>query len=72
MKYIVANKALAVNVGFSIRGHRSNETGIILNEKEVMFNRLLEKYPTLEEKAEALEGTVCSLSDIKKILNDYE
>ena len=72
MQYIVANKGLALQAGFPIRGHRTNATEIILNEKELMFKDTLSAYPTLREKAEALQGTVYSHYEIMQILNNYE
>lgn len=72
MLYIEAKKGLALAAGFSIRGHRTNDTGMILNEKEVMFNDHLADYPTLQDKAAALEGTVYSHYEILQILKNYE
>ena len=72
MQYIEAKKGLALQAGFSLKGHRTNETGMILNEKEVMFADSLSAYPTLQEKAEALEGTVHSHTEILQILKNYE
>ena len=72
MQYIEAQKGLALAAGVSIRGHRTNATGMILNEKEVMFSSRLAAYPTLEEKAGAIGGTVHSHSEIMKILQNYE
>ena len=71
MKYIEAKKGLALQAGFSLRGHRSNATGMILNEKEVMSNRLLPA-GTLEEKAASLQGTIYTIHEIQTILKNYE
>ncbi len=72
MQYIEAKKGLALAAGFSLRGHRHNDTGMILNEKEVMFQPSLSSYSTLQEKAAALEGTVHSHHEILQILKNYE
>lgn len=71
MKYIVAKKALAVNYGFRLQGHRHNATSVILNEKEVMTNRILPA-GTLEEKVGSLEGTIYTIHEIQKVLKEYE
>lgn len=72
MKYIEAKKGLALQAGFSLRGHRTNDTGMILNEKEVMFADSLAAYPTLQEKAAALDGTIHTHDEILQILKNYE
>ena len=72
MQYIEAKKGLALAAGFSLRGHRTNDTGMILNEKEVLFAPTLAEYPTLEEKVAALDGTVYSHYEILQILKNYE
>ncbi len=72
MRYIVAKQARAVDVGIRIAGHHTDPTTVILNEKEVMFNKQLASLPTLDEKVEALEGSIHSLSEIKLILQNYE
>ena len=51
MLYIQAQKGLAHQAGFSLREHRHNDTKMILNEKEVMFNDSLADYETLAEKS---------------------
>lgn len=71
MKYIAANKTAALNVGFRLQGHRHNDDSMILNEKEVMSNRLLPA-GTLEEKAASLQGTIYTIHEIQTILKNYE
>lgn len=71
MKYVAANKAKALNVGFRVQGHRHNEESILLNEKEVMSNRLLPP-GTLEERAASLQGTIYTIHEIQTILKNYE
>ena len=72
MLYIQAKKGLALQAGFSLREHRHNDTKMILNEKEVMFNDSLADYETLVEKAAALEGTIHTNQEMQQILNEYE
>lgn len=71
MKYIVAKKDKARNYGFRLQGHRQNASSVILNEKEVMSNRILPA-GTLEEKVSALQGTIYTIHEIKTILHNYE
>lgn len=59
MKYIIANKAKAADVGFEIEYHRTKGNQIMLNEKEVMSNAIL-KGTKLKERAEQMDGTVCT------------
>ena len=73
MLYIQADKGLALQAGFTLREHRTNEKKMILNEKEVMFKDSLADYETLVEKTAALSGTIHSNYEIKQIIqNEYE
>lgn len=54
MKYIIADRATALSIGFDLIGHRSNGEKVVLNEKEVMDCPWLGG--SLEERAAKLGG----------------
>ncbi len=54
MKYIIADKAKAADVGFVIEDHRRKDNQILLNEKEVMSNIALTG--TLKQRVKQLNG----------------
>ena len=66
MLYIIANKAQAVDYGFTIRGHRVNGNLILLNEKEIENNPTLSasKETTLEERCKPISGTIFTHQEI--------
>lgn len=70
MRYIIASKEKASEKGFLVKIHRTNDTQVILNEKEVMNNRLLSG--TLEERCEQLDGMDYSEKDMLHIINDWK
>lgn len=68
MRYILASRAKAINVGFSTIGHRTKLDKIILNEKEVNFNQILQG--TLKERVENLNGSIQTETEILKLINE--
>lgn len=54
MKYIIADKGKAADVGFKTEDHRRKGNQILLNEKEVMNNGTLQG--TLKQRVKALDG----------------
>lgn len=71
MKYIVAPKSKALDMGIRINGHRCSESSVILNEREVLECRRLPD-GDLAAKARAIGGKIYTDSAIKQILKDYE
>lgn len=70
MRYIIASKEKASQKGFAVKLHRSNGKQVILNEKEVMNNRLLSG--TLEERCAQIDGMDYSEKDMLHIINDWK
>ena len=69
MKYIIASKAKAQDYLVNLSCHRMNDTVVILNEREVNNNKYLAQFPTLDAKAEALDGSVLSIIELKQLIN---
>ena len=69
MKYIICDKVVASNYGFSPITHRVLGTLIILNEKEVTFCTAIEG-DTLEEKAATIAGTVMTEGEVMDLTNN--
>lgn len=67
MRYIIADKAAAVDVGFSLMGHKTNGNQILLNEKEVAGNPTLKG--SLTKRAKAIQGTVYSEAEVMNLIN---
>lgn len=68
MRYVIANKALAVDAGFPTVGHRVQGNLILLNEKELMCSAALTG--TIDERAAAIEGTVYTHEGINYALQE--
>ena len=69
MKYIICDKVVASNYGFSPITHRVLGTLIILNEKEVAFCTAIEG-DTLEEKAANIGGNVMTEGEVMDFINN--
>ena len=70
MKYIICDKVVASNYGFSHITHRVVlGTLIILNEKEVTFCTAIEGN-TLEEKAANIGGNVMTEGEVRDFINN--
>ena len=70
MKYIIANRKKAESFYLNLIGHRMNDSIVILNEKEVNNCCKLSPYNTIYDKANALDGTVCSYNEVMNIINN--
>lgn len=68
MKYIVADKDIAKDWGFSSETHRVSEQYMCLNEKEVLVSQVLKG--TLEERAAILNGMICTREEALIMMND--
>ena len=66
MQYIIANKGKVLMYGIRATGHRQKDGQILVNEKE------LNVVPgdTLERRAQAVDGTIYSATEIKKTLQE--
>lgn len=69
MKYVIADRNKAANVGIVLIGHRFDNVGknVLLNEKEVMNNQVLSG--DLDARAEALSGQAYPENTIFQIIN---
>lgn len=70
MRYVIASRAQAADKGIDLTCHKMNDRIVILNEKELETCPLLSSYPTLEEKAAAIDGTVHSFQSIQQQLKN--
>lgn len=69
MQYIIADINKAKDFLVNLSCHRMNQTVVILNEREVNNNKYLSAYPSLEDKAQALNGSVVSIIELKQLIN---
>ncbi len=67
MKYAICNKEKALAVGIRELGHRTKDTEILLNEREIIINPNLTG--TLEERVAALDGTAYSRTGVYQYIN---
>lgn len=70
MKYVIADKTLAFDVGFSLKTHHCSADKIILNEKEVLFNEGLRG--TFEERASMLHGEIVNVEQAKQTISIWQ
>lgn len=68
MRYIIADKVAAVDVGIPLIGHRTNGSQILLNEKEVTGNPTLKG--SLTKRANAIQGTVYSEAEVLNLIKN--
>lgn len=66
MRYIIADKTAAVDVGIPMIGHKTNGGQILLNEKEVAGNPTMKG--SLTKRAKAIQGTVYSEAEVMNII----
>lgn len=66
MKYVIADRSKALSYGINAIGHRSKDSQIIVNEKE------LDQVPgtTLSKRAKAVDGKVYTAAAVKKIIKE--
>lgn len=69
MKYIICDKVVASNYGFSSITHRVLGSLIILNEKEVTFSTAISGN-TLEEKAANIGGNIMTEGEVRDFINN--
>lgn len=69
MKYIICDKVVASDFGFSPITHRVLGSLIILNEKEVTFSTAISGN-TLEEKAANIGGNIMTEGEIRDFINN--
>ena len=69
MKYIICDKVVASNFGFSPITHRVLGSLIILNEKEVTFCTAIGG-DTLEKKAANIGGNIMTEDGVKDFINN--
>jgi hypothetical protein len=70
MKYVFCPIAGAREAGISVRNHRTADSFVVLNEREVMTASI--PGSTLEERADHLGGDVYPIATIKQLLDNYE
>lgn len=63
MRYVICNKTLAVDHGFTQQTHRCKGTQMILNEREVMLSPSLAG-ASLEVRIECMDGCIKTESEI--------
>lgn len=68
MRYIIAKRRLAASYGISSIGHTLLNQGknVIINEKELS----IVKGENIEDKIKAIEGILCTSSELKKKLKE--
>lgn len=69
MRYVIANKTLAGEKGFSLKTHRTHGDLMLLNEKEVVNNPALHA-GSLADRASEIAGTVYTCAAVKHVLNE--
>lgn len=69
MKYIICDKNVASNYGFSPITHRVLGSLIILNEKEVTFCTAI-KGDSLEERAKNIKGNIMTDDELTDFINN--
>lgn len=67
MRYIIANKAKAVNYGFQVETHLCTDDMMCINEKELMNSVCISG--NLEERADKLSGIVCDQYEALSFMN---
>ncbi len=68
MRYIIANKAKAADMGIILLGHLMKGSSIILNEKEVMSLPVLDG--ELEDRIMSLDGIIHTNTRINQIISE--
>lgn len=68
MEYIIADKAKAINYGFTAETHRCKGDMMCINEKELMNSVCLSG--SLKERADKLHGVVCNQYDALEFMNN--
>ena len=68
MRYVIANKEKAMDVGVLLMGHLTKEDLIILNEKDVVC--LSSLTGGLDERLPAIDGTIYTNTSINQIISE--
>lgn len=71
MRYIIADKTMALDYGFSLEGHRTSGTLIAINEKELLCCPALASAPTLEAKSKLVGGRIYTHKEAVTIIKNW-